>query len=133
MDNLIICVGMFYVAHLFLTMSLSLHKVPFVNWTYTGGDISNMTELSTRMTQASDNLRQSLPVFLAFAILSVTLEIDSSILSQNILLAKIWFGLRIAYLVGAFVNLYSIPMIRPLIWLPSIVILIMMGLNLCVS
>ena len=92
-----------------------------------------MTELSTRMSQASDNLRQSLPVFLAFAILSVTLEIDSSILSQNILLAKIWFGLRIAYLVGAFVNLYSIPMIRPLIWLPSIVILIMMGLNLCVS
>ncbi len=40
MENLIICVGMFYILHLFLTMSFSLHKVPFVNWTYTGGDIS---------------------------------------------------------------------------------------------
>ena len=35
MENLIICVGMFYILHLFLTMSFSLHKVPFVNWTYT--------------------------------------------------------------------------------------------------
>ena len=64
MENLIICVGMFYILHLFLTMSLSLHKVPFINWTYTGGDISGMTELSKRMTSASDNLRQSLPLFL---------------------------------------------------------------------
>ncbi len=51
----------------------------------------------------------------------------------NLMLAKIWFGLRIAYLVGAAVDLYSIPMVRPLIWLPSIVVLVMMGLNLCVS
>ena len=125
MENLIICVGMFYLLHLFLTMSLSLHKVPFVNWTYSGGDISNMTELSARMMQASDNLRQSLPVFLAFAILSIFLKED------NLLIAQIWFGLRITYLIGAAVNLYTIPMIRPLIWLPSIVVLIMMGINLC--
>ena len=71
MENLIICVGMFYVLHLFLTMSFSLHKVPFINWTYTGGDISGMTELSTRLASASDNLRQSLPLFLTFAVLSV--------------------------------------------------------------
>ena len=51
----------------------------------------------------------------------------------NLLLAKIWFGLRIAYLLGAVINIYRIPMIRPLVWLPSIVILIMMGLNLCIS
>ena len=73
MENLIICVGMFYVVHLFLTMSLSLHKVPFINWTYTGGDISGMTDLSSRMASASDNLRQSLPLFLAFALLSVVM------------------------------------------------------------
>ena len=129
MENLIICVGMFYVVHLFLTMSLSLHKVPFINWTYTGGDISGMTDLSSRMASASDNLRQSLPLFLAFALLSVVME-KADI---NLLLAKIWFGLRIAYLFGAVINIYRIPMIRPLIWLPSIVILIMMGLNLCIS
>ena len=129
MENLIICVGMFYVLHLFLTMSFSLHKVPFINWTYTGGDISGMTELSTRLASASDNLRQSLPLFLTFAVLSVIMGMGE----VNIMLAKIWFGLRIAYLVGAAVDLYSIPMIRPLIWLPSIIVLVMMGLNLCVS
>ena len=129
MENLIICVGMFYILHLFLTMSLSLHKVPFVNWTYTGGDISGMTELSKRMTSASDNLRQSLPLFLTLAVLSVVMGMGE----VNLMLAKIWFGLRIAYLVGAAVDLYSIPMIRPLIWLPSIIVLVMMGLNLCVS
>ena len=129
MENLIICVGMFYVLHLFLTMSFSLHKVPFINWTYTGGDISGMTELSTRLASASDNLRHSLPLFLTFAVLSVVMGMGE----VNLMLAKIWFGLRIAYLVGAAVDLYSIPMIRPLIWLPSIIVLVMMGLNLCVS
>tara|TARA_B100001115_G_scaffold102985_1_gene75916 strand:- start:30 stop:362 length:333 start_codon:yes stop_codon:yes gene_type:complete len=110
-------------------MSFSLHKVPFVNWTYTGGDISGMSELSSRFASASDNLRQSLPLFLAFAVLSVVMDkVD-----VNLMLAQVWFGLRIAYLVGAAVNLYAIPMIRPLVWLPSVVVLVMMGLNLCVS
>ena len=129
MENLIICVGMFYILHLFLTMSFSLHKVPFVNWTYTGGDISNMSDLSTRFASASDNLRQSLPLFLAFAVLSVVMDKGD----VNLMLAQVWFGLRIAYLAGAAVNLYAIPMIRPLVWLPSVVVLVMMGLNLCVS
>ena len=129
MENLIICVAMFYVLHLFLTMSFSLHKVPFINWTYTGGDISGMTELSSRLASASDNLRQSLPLFLTFAVLSVVMGMGE----VNLMLAKIWFGLRIAYLVGAAVDLYSIPMVRPLIWLPSIIVLVMMGLNLCIS
>ena len=127
MVNLIICVGMFYVLHLFLTMSLSLHKVPFVNWTIAGGDISNMTNLSSRMSLASDNLRQSLPLFMTFAVLSVVMDVD------NLMLAKVWFGLRIVYLVGAAIDLYRVPIVRPVIWLPSIVVLVMMGLNLCVG
>jgi|TARA_B100001094_G_C18134223_1_gene774086 uncharacterized MAPEG superfamily protein len=129
MENLIICVGMFYVLHLFLTMGFSLHKVPFINWTYTGGDISGMTDLSSRMASASDNLRQSLPLFLAFAVLSVVMDKGD----VNLMLAQVWFGLRVAYLLGAVVNIYKIPMIRPLVWLPSIVVLVMMGLNLCIS
>ena len=127
MVNLIICVGMFYVLHLFLTMSLSLHKVPFVNWTVAGGDISNMTNLSSRMSLASNNLRQSLPLFMTFAVLSVVMDVD------NLMLAKVWFGLRIVYLVGAAIDLYRVPLVRPVIWLPSIVVLVMMGLNLCVG
>lgn len=126
MSDLIICVGFFYLIHLFLTMTLSLHKVPFIQWTYTGGDISNMTPLSSRMASASDNLRQSLPVFLAFALLSIILNVD------NLMLAQSWFGLRVLYLLGAIFNLYQYKLIRPVIWLPSIVILVLMGCNLSI-
>jgi uncharacterized MAPEG superfamily protein len=124
MSNLIICVGIFYLIHLFLTLTLSLHKVPFIEWTYTKGDTSKLTELSSRMTLASNNLRQSLPVFFIFAILSVVLEVD------NLMLAQSWFGLRVAYLLGAIFNLYRFKMIRPIIWLPSIFVLVCMGCNL---
>ena len=124
MTELLIYVGFFYVLHLFLVMSFSLHKVPFLEWTYVGGDISAKTELSERMTLAGDNLRQSLPVFLVFCVLSILNNVD------NLMLAQIWFVARIVYLIGAILNLYTIPMIRPLIWLPSIVVLVLMGINI---
>ena len=127
MVNLIICVTFFYTLHLFLRMSFSLHKVPFINFTYTGGDDSGITDLSKRMVIATDNLRQSMLIFIPFAMMSVVLDVD------NLMLAKSWFGLRIVYLLGHMVNLYRFPLIRPAIWLPSIVILVMMGLNLCTS
>ena len=127
MVNLIICVTFFYTLHLFLRMSFSLHKVPFINFTYAGGDDSGITDLSKRMVIATDNLRQSMLIFIPFAMMSVVLDVD------NLMLAKLWFGLRIVYLLGHMVNLYRFPLIRPIIWLPSIVILVMMGLNLCTS
>ena len=127
MINLIICVLFFYAAHLFLKMSFSLHKVPFINFTVANGDLSGMTDLSERMGLAGENLRQSLFIFIPFAVMSAVLGID------NLMLAKTWFGLRIVYFLGHLLNLYKIPYIRPIIWVPSIVILIMMGLNLYVS
>ena len=124
MTNLIICVVMFYILHLFLVMSFSLHKVPFIQWTYTGGDISAKTALSERMASAGDNLRQSLPIFMVLAVLSVILEVD------NLMLAQTWLGLRVLYLLGAMADLYRFRMIRPIIWLPSIIVLVCMGFNL---
>ena len=124
MTNLIICAVMFYILHLFLVMTFSLHKVPFIQWTYTGGDISGKTALSERMVSAGDNLRQSLPVFLTLSILSVILDVD------NLMLAQTWLALRVIYLVGSIVDLYRFKMIRPIIWLPSIIILVCMGCNL---
>ena len=124
MTNLIICVVMFYILHLFLVMSFSLHKVPFIQWTYTGGDISAKTALSERMASAGDNLRQSLPIFMVLAVLSVILEVD------NLILAQTWLGLRVLYLLGAIADLYRFKMIRPVIWLPSIIVLVCMGCNL---
>jgi uncharacterized MAPEG superfamily protein len=105
-------------------MSLSLHKVPFLDWTYTGGDISNMTDMSQRMVSAGDNLRQTLPLFLVLSCMSIILEVD------NLLYAQIWFGFRITYLVGAVLNVYRFKLIRPLIWIPSIIMLIRMATNL---
>jgi len=124
MVDLLICVCFFYILHLFLVMSFSLHKVPFLNWTYTGGDTSSMTDLSQRMSSASDNLRQSLPIFLVFSVLSIINNVD------NLMLAKIWFLIRGIYLLGAILNLYKFPLVRPVIWLPSVVVLVMMGLNI---
>ncbi len=127
MINLIICVLFFYAAHLFLKMSFSLHKVPFINFTVANGDLSGMTDLSERMGLAGENLRQSLFIFIPFAVMSAVLGVD------NLMLAKTWFGLRIIYFLGHLLNLYKIPYIRPIIWVPSIVVLIMMGLNLYMS
>ena len=127
MINLIICVLFFYAAHLFLKMSFSLNKVPFINFTVANGDLSRMTDLSERMGLAGENLRQSLFIFIPFAVMSAVLGVD------NLMLAKTWFGLRIVYFLGHLLNLYKIPYIRPIIWVPSIVVLIMMGLNLYVS
>lgn len=124
MINLIICVLFFYAAHLFLKMTFSLHKVPLVNFTVKDGDLSGMTALSERMGVAGENLRQSLFIFIPFAVMSAVLNVD------NLMLAKIWFGLRIIYLVGHMIDLYRFPIVRPAIWIPSIVILVMMGLNL---
>ena len=70
MINLIICVLFFYAAHLFLKMTFSLHKVPFVNFTVRDGDLSGMTALSERMGDAGENLRQSLFIFIPFAVTS---------------------------------------------------------------
>jgi uncharacterized MAPEG superfamily protein len=95
-----------------------------MEWSYAGGDISNMTALSQRMAAASDNLRQSLPIFLAFAILSVITEVD------NLFCAQLWLGFRVTYLVGAMLNLYQYKMIRAVIWAPSIIVLLGMGSNL---
>jgi uncharacterized MAPEG superfamily protein len=65
-----------------------------------------------------------LPLFFIFSILSVILNVD------NLMLAQIWLILRIVYLLGAMFNLYRYKMIRPIIWLPSIVVLVCMGCNL---
>ena len=101
--------------------------MPFVEFTYKGGDDTGLTELSKRMMVATENLRQSMLIFIPFAMMSVGLNVD------NLLLGKIWFGLRIVYLFGHIIDLYRFPLIRPIIWAPSIIVLVMMGLNLYVS
>ena len=124
MVDLLICVVLFYTAHLFFVLTFSIHKVPFVQFTISDGDLSGLTDLSKRMIVAGDNLRQSLFIFLPVSVLSIAQGID------NLFLAQIWFALRILYLFGHIINLYKYPLIRPIIWIPSIVVLVMMALNI---
>ena len=124
MAELLIYVVFFYTAHLFFVMTFSLQKVPFVQFTISDGDLSGLTNLSKRMVIAGDNLRQSLFIFLPLSVLSIAQGID------NLFLAQIWFGLRIVYLFGHIINLYKYPLVRPAIWIPSIVVLVMMALNI---
>ena len=94
MVDILICVVLFYTAHLFFVLTFSIHKVPFVQFTISDGDLSGLTDLSKRMIVAGDNLRQSLFIFLPVSVLSIAQGID------NLFLAQIWFGLRILYLFG---------------------------------
>ena len=124
MIDILVLAIFFSLLNLFLPMIFSLHKIPFKEFTYVGGDLSKKTELSGRLSQSSDNLRQSLPLFLVLSVLSIQLEVDNS------LPMHIWLFSRLAYLAGSVFNLYKIPLVRPLIWLPSIIAIAWMACNL---
>ena len=77
--------------------------------------------VSARILMASSNLQESLPAFLALAILSVITEVD------NTMYAMTWVFLRCLYfLVYAAGILY----VRTVVWLGSIICLVLMGLAL---
>jgi uncharacterized MAPEG superfamily protein len=124
MIDILIIVAFFSLLNLFLPMIFSLHKVPFKDFTYIGGDVSGKTELSKRVALSADNLKETLPLFLALSILSIQMGIDNS------LPMHVWLFSRIIYLLGSIFNLYTIPLIRPLVWLPSIGAIAWMACNL---
>ena len=71
-----------------------------------------------RVRRAAANLQESLPAFLALAILSIVLEVD------NYNLAMYWLGFRIGYLLS---YVFGIIYVRTLFWIGSIICLIMMA------
>ena len=124
MIDILIIVVFFSLLNLFLPMIFSLHKVPFKDFTYIGGDVSGKTELSKRLALSADNLKETLPIFLALSILSIQMGVDNS------LPMHVWLFSRIIYLLGSIFNVYTIPLIRPLVWLPSIGAIAWMACNL---
>ena len=124
MIDILIIVVFFSLLNLFLPMIFSLHKVPFKDFTYIGGDVSGKTEISKRLALSADNLKETLPLFLALSILSIQMGVDNS------LPMHVWLFSRIIYLLGSIFNLYTIPLIRPLVWLPSIGAIAWMACNL---
>ena len=124
MIDILFIVVFFSLLNLFLPMIFSLHKVPFKDFTYIGGDVSGKTELSKRLALSADNLKETLPLFLALSILSIQMGVDNS------LPMHVWLFSRIIYLLGSVFNVYTIPLIRPLVWLPSIGAIAWMACNL---
>jgi len=124
MIDILIIVIFFSLLNLFLPMIFSLHKVPFKDFTYIGGDVSGKTEISKRLALSADNLKETLPLFLVLSILSIHMGVDNS------LPMHVWLFSRIIYLLGSIFNVYTIPLIRPLVWLPSIGAIAWMACNL---
>ena len=71
-----------------------------------------------RVRRAATNLQESLPAFLALAILSIVLKVD------NYNLAMYWLGFRVGYLLS---YVFGIIYVRTLFWIGSIICLIMMA------
>ncbi|MBT3531538.1 MAG: hypothetical protein HOF74_14605 [Gammaproteobacteria bacterium] len=87
-----------------------------------------------RAEKAVHNLRESLPVFFVFAVLSVYLNIES-----NTMVALIWLIFRVAFVAFYVSGINTKPAqesgyepqpLRSLMWLCSVVCLVVMGVNL---
>ena len=74
-----------------------------------------------RTRRAGNNLLESLPAFLALAILSIVLEVE------NYNLAMIWIGSRVIYY---FSYMFGVLYLRTIIWFVSVICLILMSIAL---
>ena len=111
-----------YLIHLMLPTLLTFKNNP---------DYSNVRQLIKRDTNipnyvvrihaATENLKESLPVFFACAVLSIVTGVDSSGYGLT------WIILRIAYVVC---YVYKLNPYRSIVWMGSIFCLILMGINL---
>ena len=73
-----------------------------------------------RTRRAGNNILESLPAFLALAILSIMLEVE------NYNLAMFWLGSRVIYY---FSYMFGILYLRTIIWFISVVCLVMMAIS----
>tara|TARA_Y100000992_G_scaffold263354_1_gene199603 strand:- start:1106 stop:1477 length:372 start_codon:yes stop_codon:yes gene_type:complete len=93
-------------------------------WLRSNRDEPMPNELSVmggRASRASTNLQETLPAFLALALLSMQLSVDVTGL------AFWWLILRVGHLIA---YIAGVALVRTLLWLGSIVTLIMMALAL---
>ena len=82
---------------------------------------NEMSVMGGRASRASSNLQESLPAFLALALLSMHLSVDVTGL------AFWWLILRVGHLVS---YIAGVALVRTLLWLGSIVTLFMMAFAL---
>jgi uncharacterized MAPEG superfamily protein len=127
MLDLILITALFYLIQLMTPMLLSIGKVPLMNFLSTKGGSLDLSDASKRALVAVHNFRESLPIFLVLAVLSIQLEV------ANEQLAECWLITRLVYLVLGIANVYSYPFIRTGVFFVSIVFLVRMARNLLVA
>lgn len=102
-----------------LPATLNIKNLPFMLSSRDKQVESSM--LQGRVSRASVNLQESLPAFLALALLAIIQQVDL------VLVATIWLGLRVLY-IPCF--MFNIIYVRTLIWLGALGCLIYMASQL---
>lgn len=122
MESYIIYALLLALAQIWLIpMTLNLHNF---NWMLSerSEDIDRSAIL-LRAGRAAENLKESLPAYLALVLLAMIMQKDVS------MLACWWLILRVAHGVC---YLFKINYVRTLVWLGSLVVLIMMAFQIVV-
>ena len=111
-----------YLIHLMLPTLLTFKNNPdFSNVRQLIERDTNIPNYVVRIHAATENLKESLPVFFACAVLSIVTGVDSSGYGLT------WIILRIAYVVC---YVYKLNPYWCLVWMGSIFCLVLMGINL---
>ena len=119
---IVLATMLMYLIHLMLPTLLTYKNNP---------DYSNLRQLISKDTNipnhvirihaATENLKESLPVFFACAVLSIVMGVDSSAYGLS------WIILRIAYVIC---YVYKLNPYRSIVWMGSIICLALMAINL---
>ena len=119
---IVLATMLMYLIHLMLPTLLTFKNNPdFLNVRQLIERDTNIPNYVVRIHAATENLKESLPVFFACAVLSIVTGVDSSGYGLS------WIILRIAYVVC---YVYKLNPYRSIVWMGSIFCLILMGINL---
>ena len=119
---IVLATMLMYLIHLMLPTLLTFKNNPdFSNVRQLIERDTNIPNYVVRIHAATENLKESLPVFFACAVLSIVTGVDSSGYGLT------WIILRIAYVVC---YVYKLNPYRNIVWMGSIFCLILMGINL---
>ena len=119
---IVLATMLMYLIHLMLPTLLTFKNNPdYLNVRQLIKRDTNMPNYVVRIHAATENLKESLPVFFACAVLSIVTGVDSSGYGLT------WIILRIAYVVC---YVYKLNPYRSIVWMGSIFCLVLMGINL---
>ena len=119
---IVLATMLMYLIHLILPTLLTFKNNPdYLNLRQLIKRDTNIPNYVVRIHAATENLKESLPVFFACAVLSIVTGVDSSGYGLT------WIILRIAYVVC---YVYKLNPYRSIVWMGSIFCLVLMGINL---